>query len=137
MHVSINVARECQKILGVEHLLGLLRGDIRRKARDLSILDRDLETIHRRLVGAHYARVLDHKVERLFHSRVSLPTLPPRGDELAASRLADLAVENRAHHRTFRCHGRAPLFLPEGRARALYRFPSASISGVPINSLRP
>jgi hypothetical protein len=72
MHVSVDAARERQKILGVENLLRFLRLDIGRKARDLSILDRDVETIHRRLVGAHHAGVLDHKVERLFHSRVFL-----------------------------------------------------------------
>src|SRR4029450_2491651 len=33
-------------------------------------------------------------------------------------------------------HRRVPLLLPEGRAEDSYRLPSASISGVPINSLR-
>src|SRR5215831_12552831 len=138
MHVSIDATRERQEILGVEHLLRLLRLDIGRKARDLSLFDRDVETIHRRLVGPRHAGVLDHKVEELFHSRVfSLPTLPPRSDELTASQLADLAGANRACHQTFRRHRCLPLFLPDGRARESYRLPSASISGVPINSLRP
>src|SRR5947209_3547122 len=67
MHVSINAARECQKILGVEHLLRLLRLNIGRKACDLSILDRDVETIHRRLVGAYYSLAM----------RASARTMPP------------------------------------------------------------
>src|SRR6266540_6116602 len=33
-------------------------------------------------------------------------------------------------------HRRVPRLLPEGRAKDSYRLPSASISGVPINSLR-
>src|SRR6266545_2923480 len=33
-------------------------------------------------------------------------------------------------------HRRVPLLLPEGRAEDSYRLPSASISGVPTNSLR-
>src|SRR5262249_40169106 len=87
-----------------------------RKARDLSILDRDIETIDRRLVGTHRAGVLDHKVVELFHSRVfSLPTLPPCAD-LSAS---DLAVANRTHHRvcdvTGACLSSCPQVWPEPR----------------------
>src|SRR5262245_451549 len=133
MHVSVDATRERQKILGVEHLLGLLCRDIGDKARDLSILDRDVETIDRRLVGAHHSRVLDHKVVELFHSRVfSLPTLPPCAD-LSASRFGRCEPSASS---SLRRHRRVPLFLPEGLAEASYRLPSASISCVPISSLR-
>src|SRR5262252_6673900 len=82
MHVSIDATRERQEILGVEHLLRLLCRDIGGKARDLSILDRDVETIDRRLVGAHHAGVLDYEVERLFHSRVFLADVVALRDEV-------------------------------------------------------
>src|SRR5262249_57375354 len=134
MHVSVDATRERQKILGVEHLLGLLCRDIGDKARDLAILDRDVETIDRRLVGAHHAGVLDHKVVELFHSRVfSLPTLPPCAD-LSASRFGGCEPSASSSLRRYR---RVPLFLPVGRAAESHRLPSASISCVPISSLRP
>src|SRR5262245_44472337 len=136
MHVSIDAARECQKILGVEHLLGLLGRDIGPKARDLSILDRDVETIHRRLVGAHHARVLDHKVERLFIPGFSpCWRCRPAVTKFGCFSAERLGVANRAHDQSFRRHRRVPFLLPEGRAGDSYRLPSASICGVPISSL--
>src|SRR5215467_10017163 len=132
MHVSIDATRERQEILGVEHLLRLLCLDIGRNARDLSILDRDVETIHRRLVGAHHARVLDHKVERLFHSRVfSLLALPPCGDELGCfSQLNGWALRTERMIRVFDVTGASlsccPRTVPETRTVCRARASPAS-----------
>src|SRR5262249_50459647 len=78
--------------------------------------------------------------------RMMDPRVKPAGDACGCRMLNqahgeyaldDLAVANRAHRQTLRRHRRVPLFLPAGRARESYRLPSASISPVPINSLRP
>src|SRR6187401_3530490 len=72
MHVRIDAARERQPVLGIEDLLRLAGLDVGRKPRDLSVLDRDIEAVDRRLVGADDAGVLDDGVENLVHARHSL-----------------------------------------------------------------
>ena len=72
MHVRIDAARERQPVLGVEDLLRLPGLDVGRKPRDLSVLDRDIEAVDRRLVRADDAGVLDDGIENFVHARHSL-----------------------------------------------------------------
>ena len=68
MHVRIDATWKCETIFGVEHILGLLGLNFRRKSDNLSILDRDIETIDRRLVRANDASILDDGIENLVHA---------------------------------------------------------------------
>src|SRR5262245_23347135 len=75
MHMGIDAAGKRQLVPGVENLLRLLGADIRGNLADLTVLDRDVEAIDRRLVRAYGAGILDHEVKRLIHSDASLSIL--------------------------------------------------------------
>ena len=63
MHVRIDAARERQPVLGVENGFRPVGLDIGSELGDLAVLDRNIEAIDRRLIGANHAGVLDHDVE--------------------------------------------------------------------------
>ena len=69
VHVRVDASWECQAILGIENGLCALRLNIGSELGDLSVLDRDIETIDGGLVRADHAGVLDHGIEELVHSR--------------------------------------------------------------------
>ena len=63
MHVRVDAARERQQPFGVEHLVGILGADFRRKPRHLAVLDADIEAVHAGLVRPHDAGVLNDEIE--------------------------------------------------------------------------
>jgi hypothetical protein len=69
--MRIDATRKCETILGIENLLGVLNLNFGSETSDLSILDRNVETIDRSLVRTHYAGVLNHGIEKLVHARHS------------------------------------------------------------------
>jgi hypothetical protein len=69
MHMGVDTPREREAVLRIEDLFGLLGLDVRPKPGDLSIRDRNIEAIDRRLVRANHAGILDDGIENLVHTR--------------------------------------------------------------------
>jgi len=61
--VRIDASRKCKTVLRIKHFLGLVSLNFRREPGDLSVLDRNIEAIDRRLVRANDAGILDDGVE--------------------------------------------------------------------------
>ena len=109
MHMGIDAAGKRQIVPGVENLPALLGADVRGDPIDLSILDRDVEAIDRRLVRPHDPGILDHKVKRLTHSDISLLTLH-------AVVAMTIAPKRAKPARAGPCHRRRSARSPAGRA---------------------
>ena len=73
VHMSIDAARKRETIPSIKNLPGLLGLNLGSEPRDLSVLDRNIETIDRCLVRPNHAGILDDGIERLVHTRHSLP----------------------------------------------------------------